>query len=92
MNELKAFTDRLPGLRPARVTVTLKNGRVLTAEALTNKGDTEDPYSSTEVQEKFMDVARPVLGEARAGMLVTAALSLDAAPSPLQLIELSEAA
>jgi 2-methylcitrate dehydratase PrpD len=50
----------LPSLRPARLKITLKDGRVLSAEALTNKGDTEDPYSATEVEEKFHEVTGPI--------------------------------
>ncbi len=74
------------------MTVTLKDGRVLAAEVSTNKGDTEDPYSALEVQEKFIDVARPVLGEARAQSVVAAALALESAPSVDEIVKLCEAA
>jgi 2-methylcitrate dehydratase PrpD len=90
VNEDPALTARLPGLRPARVTVTLKDGRVFRGEALTNKGDTEDPYTAAEVQEKFLDVSAPVIGQARARELMEAVLDLEAAPSLANLIKLSE--
>lgn len=90
VNEDPALTARLPGLRPARVTVTLKDGRVFRGEALTNKGDTEDPYSAAEVQEKFLDVSAPVIGQARARELMEAVLDLEVAPSLANLIKLSE--
>ncbi len=90
INEDPALTARLPGLRPARVTVTLRDGRVLKAEALTNKGDTEDPYTAAEVREKFMEVASPVIGRARAEELAAATLELDAAPSIAAILSLSE--
>ncbi len=74
-----ALTAKLPGLRPARVAVTLKDGRVLKAEALTNKGDTEDPYSADEVRAKFMEVAGAVIGAERARAIVNAAMALESA-------------
>ena len=91
VNEDPALTARLPGLRPARVTVTLQDGQVFKAEALTNKGDTEDPYTAAEVLEKFMEVSTPVIGKARAADLATAILSLENAPSLAVILMLSEA-
>ena len=43
------------------------DGRVLTAEVLTNKGDTEDPYSADDVQDKFRELAEPVWGPSARG-------------------------
>jgi 2-methylcitrate dehydratase PrpD len=77
INEDPALTARLPGLRPARVTVTLQDGRIFKAEALTNKGDTEDPYSAAEVREKFMEIAIPRLGDARATALASQVLAIE---------------
>jgi 2-methylcitrate dehydratase PrpD len=92
VDELAEFTQRLPGQRPARVTVRLTDGRTFAAEVLTNKGDTEDPYTSGEVVEKFFDVAGPALGQARCRSIVDAALTLEKAPSLTTLVELCEAA
>lgn len=88
INEDPGLTARLPGQRPARVRVTFTDGRVLLAEALTNKGDTEDPYTAAEVEEKFMDIATPHLGQARASALARAALTLDQATTLSDLLEL----
>ena len=38
--------------------VKRRDGSALEAEALTNKGDTEDPYSREELQTKYFDLAR----------------------------------
>lgn len=73
-----AMTDRLPDLRPARVTVTLLDGRRFTAERLTNRGDTEDPYTPAEIEEKFLELAAPVWGEASARTLMDLVAGLDA--------------
>jgi hypothetical protein len=69
----------LPGLRPARVAIHLKDGSVLKGESLTNRGDTEDPYTPDEVMEKFREIATPVWGAAHAATVLDAALSVDAA-------------
>lgn len=90
INEDPALTAQLPALRPARVTVTLNDGRILQAEALTNKGDTEDPYTAGEVHEKFLEVSAPVIGRARAIDLSTGILNLDAASSLADILKLSE--
>ncbi|MHB2169797.1 MmgE/PrpD family protein [Alsobacter sp. R-9] len=80
VTEDKALTALLPGLRPARVTVTLTGGRTLTGESMVNKGDTENPYAPEEIVEKFLEVATPVYGEARTRAILDATLALDAAP------------
>ena len=69
----------LPGLRPARVRVRLTDGRVLTAEVLTNKGDTEDPYSAVDVQDKFRELAEPVWGPSHAERIIAEVQRIDTA-------------
>jgi 2-methylcitrate dehydratase PrpD len=91
VNEDPALTAKLPSLRPARVRVTLNDGRTLHAETLTNKGDTEDPYSSADVVEKFREVASPVVGASRARAIVDRVLSLQTAAALAELIHLTEA-
>jgi 2-methylcitrate dehydratase PrpD len=80
VREDPALTAMLPGLRPARVRVTLVDGRVLEAEATTNRGDTEDPYSADEIAAKFREVAGPVWGAAHAERVLAATLALETAP------------
>lgn len=74
VREDPALTAMLPGLRPARLRVTLVDGRVFTAEALTNRGDIEDPYTPAEVREKFRELAGPVWGAAHAAAIEEAVL------------------
>jgi 2-methylcitrate dehydratase PrpD len=74
------LTACLPALRPARVAVTLTDGRLLKAEVLTNKGDTEDPYSSHEIRDKFMQVAGSVWAADHCQAILVAAGALDALP------------
>jgi 2-methylcitrate dehydratase PrpD len=79
VREDKALTAMLPGLRPARVRITLTDGRILQAEALTNRGDTEDPYSVGEIREKFFEVAGSVWNQAHCTALLEAVENLDRA-------------
>jgi 2-methylcitrate dehydratase PrpD len=81
VREDKALTAMLPGLRPARVKITLVDGRILTAEAFTNKGDTEDPYSAEEVRDKFREVAGSVWSIAHCSLILEAVEDLDRSPN-----------
>jgi 2-methylcitrate dehydratase PrpD len=80
VREDKALTAMLPGLRPARVKIILTDGRVLEAEAFTNRGDTEDPYSAREIVEKFHEVAGLVWNEAHCTAILDAIETLDRSP------------
>ena len=59
--------------------LTLADGRRFEAEALTNKGDTEDPYSPEEVRAKFADLAGPVWGASHAAAIADCVASIDRA-------------
>jgi 2-methylcitrate dehydratase PrpD len=72
VREDPALTAQLPALRPARLAITLKDGRVLHAQATTNRGDTEDPYTPDEVRAKFHELADPVWGGDHASRIVAA--------------------
>lgn len=55
-----ALTALMPDYRPARVIVTLTDGTVLRAETRTNRGDTEDPYDDTDLDEKYVELTARV--------------------------------
>jgi 2-methylcitrate dehydratase PrpD len=76
VNEDPALTAQLPGLRPARLRMTLTDGSVHSAEVTTNRGDTEDPYTEAEVRAKFRELADPVYGAARAQAIEEAVMAL----------------
>jgi 2-methylcitrate dehydratase PrpD len=50
-----------PRLRPARVTVTLKDGRSTTRAAESHRGDFLRPFEESELREKFRELAGVVL-------------------------------
>ncbi|WP_372094730.1 MmgE/PrpD family protein [Tistrella mobilis] len=79
VDEDPAMTAMLPDRRPARVTIRLTDGRVLTGETFTNRGDAVDPYGPDEVVAKFMDLATPVWGAAHATRIREAVDGLDRA-------------
>ena len=51
-----AMTALLPDKRPARITLTLKSGEVLTAQTATNRGDWSDPYPPEEIRAKYLSL------------------------------------
>ena len=50
-----------PRLKPARVTVTLKDGRQSTHMCESARGDFQRPYQESEIREKFRELAALVL-------------------------------
>lgn len=54
---------RVPEARSTRVTVELADGRELVEEVRYPKGDERNPFSTTELREKFRTLAAPVVGE-----------------------------
>ena len=50
-----------PRLRPARVTVMLKDGRRATHAVESHRGDFQQPYEESELRAKFRELASEVL-------------------------------
>jgi 2-methylcitrate dehydratase PrpD len=59
-----------PAQRSAKVTIRLRDGRVLFRHQPTRKGDPDAPLSDAELDEKFLELAAPVVGEAPARALL----------------------
>jgi 2-methylcitrate dehydratase PrpD len=59
-----------PRRRAARVTITLRDGRVLAHLQPDRKGDPELPLSDAELESKLLELAAPVVGEPEARMLL----------------------
>jgi 2-methylcitrate dehydratase PrpD len=55
-----------PNADPSTVSVVLRDGREFTAAVAGAKGSLEVPMTPTELTEKFMDLASPVIGERKA--------------------------
>ena len=69
----KAF----PRQRAARVEIELADGRGLEHFQPTRKGDPELPLSDAELDDKFLELTAPVVGEAKARGLLTRLWSLE---------------
>jgi 2-methylcitrate dehydratase PrpD len=61
VTEDPAMTAVAPRLRPARVTVTLTDGRGATHACDSHRGDFQAPFAETELREKFRELAGVVL-------------------------------
>ncbi|HJU20834.1 MAG TPA: MmgE/PrpD family protein [Stellaceae bacterium] len=61
VREDPAMSALAPRLRPARVTVTLADGRSLTRSRDSHRGDFEHPFAEAEIRAKFRELAVTVL-------------------------------
>ena len=66
-----------PNQRAAHVEVELNDGRVLKHFQPTRKGDPEMPLTDAEVNDKYLELATPVIGDATARQLLDALWSLE---------------
>jgi len=69
-----------------RVNVTLTDGRQFSQEIIAPKGESENPMSTAEVEEKFLSLTAPVLDDAKARLVVAAVQALAAADSTEHLL------
>lgn len=69
-----------PGQRAARVEIRLRDGRVLSWLQPFRKGDPEAPLSDRELEQKYRELADPVLGSEAAGVLLEKLYRLDELP------------
>ncbi len=83
----KLYPDKFP----ARVTITLKDGRSFQETVLFPKGDPQDPMSAAEIEAKFRGNAEALLGAARAGELLQAIYALPGAHDVSRLAALLHA-
>jgi 2-methylcitrate dehydratase PrpD len=61
-----AMSALVPRLRPARVTVTLSDGRQATRTTESHRGDFNEPFTESEIRDKFRELAATVLTPAGA--------------------------
>lgn len=66
IEEKKEFTQMMPSRRPSRVTVRLKDGNAFSETVYISKGDIEDPYSTDELDAKFLSLTTPIYGKRKA--------------------------
>lgn len=81
VTEDPSMTALLPDKRPARITVTLKTGKVLEAETETNRGDWSDPYPREEIRRKYLSLTRRLWRQDAAIRIWDMGMDLASAPS-----------
>jgi 2-methylcitrate dehydratase PrpD len=86
VREDPALNASVPRLKPARVTVTLTDGRQLTRLRESARGDFQDPYREDEVRAKFRELAGVVLSPAAVTRVEELLDRLDALPSLSELL------
>src|SRR5437763_4845211 len=77
----------VPRLKPARVTVTLTDGRQVTRLRESARGDYRDPYRESEVRSKFRELAGVVLSAAGVAKVERLVDGLDELPRLGDLVE-----
>lgn len=85
LSEERRFSQRFPAERIARVRVTLADGRTLASEPTQARGNPETALTDTQLRDKYLALAAPALGEARAAHIegLVQALPDDAALASL---------
>ncbi|MGB7399214.1 MmgE/PrpD family protein [Castellaniella sp.] len=69
ITENASYSQRFPAERWADATIILHDGRTLQSGPHTARGDAEAPLTDTEVTDKFLALAEPVLGQVRCRQL-----------------------
>src|SRR3546814_1244368 len=77
--EEPTYIRRFPAERWAHAEIELRDGRRLRSEPCPARGDTEAPFSDTELLATFHGLADPMLGTARSGAIAEGCLTLDEA-------------
>ena len=72
-----------PGQRAAHVEIELNDSRVFKHFQPTRKGDPEMPLTDDEVNEKFLELAMPVIGDPASRELLAALWTLDKRPDAI---------
>ena len=88
ISEDPAMTAAVPRLKPARVTVTLKDGRQSTALCENPKGDFQRPHQESDIREKFRELAAVQLTPAGVAAVEEAVDRSEQWSSARELIEL----
>src|SRR6202008_3720844 len=81
------LSAQVPRLKPARVTVTLTDGRQVTRLRESARGDYQDPYGEDEIRAKFRELAAVVLGAAAVARVEKLVDRLDDVPRLAELVE-----
>lgn len=88
MEESAEFNAAFPARRIARVTLFMRDGRVLESGPVEARGDPETPVGHAEVAQKYWSYATPVLGEGRASAIAAQVVDLGEGGDATRLLDL----
>lgn len=88
VTEDQAMSALAPRLRPARVTVSLKDGRSLTHSVESHRGDFNDPFNAAEIRAKFRSLAQHVVTPVGASEIEALVDRCDSWPNIGELVSL----
>ena len=88
ITENEAMSARVPEDKPARVTVTLTDGRTATHAVDSHRGDFRQPFSQAEIRAKFRDLAGLVLTDTAVAAVEAAVDGLEQMASITELVTL----
>lgn len=77
IREDENMTAQLPARRPAKLAITLADGRVLEAMTETNRGDWADPYQPHELRQKYMSLTERLWHGEGAGAVYDEVMALE---------------
>src|SRR2546425_3542707 len=83
-----ALSARYPAGIPNRLTIALKDGRVLVKEVEFPRGHAKNPMSDAEVEHKFRTLVEPRYGKERASKILQACWNMEKAKSARELVRL----
>lgn len=87
------LSANFPGMRAARVSINLKDGRVIEEFAPTRKGDPEAPLTDADLNDKFVELSSPVIGDVPTRVLLDQLWNMERlAVADLQLATLGQGA
>lgn len=75
-----------PKYWPGRVIVRSLDDKSYTEEVVIPKGERGNPMTATEVEEKFLSLAAPIIGDAKVRSAMKAVYSMESADSPAPLL------
>lgn len=86
------MSAQLPDMRPARVTLHMRDGTTLQAETQTNRGDYADPYSVDEIRAKYQSLTARLWTRSQAEAAWDSIMTLDNAADLKALFDTLKAA
>jgi 2-methylcitrate dehydratase PrpD len=87
VTEDAAMSAVAPRLRPARVTMRLKDGRTVVHEGESHRGDFTQPFAESELREKFRELAGHVLDAERVARVEERLMRAEEWPSVRELAQ-----